>query len=91
MITDLFNWQEGGRDNLNIRVTPKASKNDIKTEHQADGSFLIRVYVTVVAEDGKANQAVLKLLAKELGVSKSSLEIISGHTSRDKKIKINRD
>lgn len=73
---------------FHVRVTPKASANRIKTETLADGSKLVRVYVTAVPEAGKANQAVLKLLAKELGVSKSSLTIIRGETDRNKLIKL---
>lgn len=64
-----------------IRVTPKASANKIKIEDN-----LVRVYVTCVPEDGKANEAVLKLLAKELGVPKSSLTITQGLKGRDKTI-----
>ncbi len=48
-----------------VRVTPKASSNRIKIEEMSDGSTRYRVYVTVAAEDGKANEAVLKLLANK--------------------------
>ena len=44
----------------------------------------MQVDVTVAPEDGKANKQVIKLLAKELGLPKSNLAIIRGHTSRDK-------
>lgn len=71
-----------------IRVTPKASVNRIKVETLAEDVLLVRVYVTTVPEDGKANAAVLKLLAKELGVSKSRLSILRGQTGRNKLIKI---
>ncbi|GAA0298420.1 DUF167 domain-containing protein [Rhodovulum strictum] len=66
-----------------LRVTPKASRDRIVAE---DG--LLRVYVTCVPEDGKANAAVIKLLSKALGVPKSRLEIIRGHTARDKLIRV---
>ncbi|WP_372603051.1 DUF167 domain-containing protein [Actibacterium sp.] len=66
-----------------VRVTPKASRNMIKSE---DG--VLRVYVTVVPEDGKANAAVVKLLSKALGVPKSRLELVRGHTARDKVFRI---
>jgi hypothetical protein len=46
------------------------------------------VYVTVAAEDGKANEAVLRLLAKTLGLPKSTLVIISGKSSQNKIIRI---
>jgi len=55
-----------------------------------EGTALYKIYVTAAPEDGKANEAVIKLLAKNLGVAKSSLTIMRGHTSRDKVIKIER-
>lgn len=62
-----------------VRVTPKASRNALVHE---DGA--IRVYVTVVPEDGKATAAVQALLAKALGVAKTRLTLVRGATSRDK-------
>ena len=52
---------------------------------EEDGA--LRVRVTATATDGKANKAVVKLLAKHLGVAPSSIEIVRGHTSRDKLIR----
>lgn len=62
-----------------LRVTPKASRNEIREEAGA-----LRAYVTTVPENGKANAAVQKLLAKALGVPKSRLTLIRGATARDK-------
>ncbi len=62
-----------------VRVTPKASRNRITL---SEGQ--LRVYVTVVPEDGKATALVQKLLAKALGVPKSKLRLIRGQTARDK-------
>ncbi|MFK5998212.1 MAG: DUF167 domain-containing protein [Rhodobacterales bacterium] len=62
-----------------VIVTPKASRNQIKM----DGDSL-RVYVTCVPEDGKATAAVIKLLAKAIGVPKSRLTLRRGATSRHK-------
>ena len=73
---------------LRVRVTPKASANRIKCEILEDGSERIRVYVTCVAEDGKANEAVITSLAKYLGVPKSSVVITHGLTGRDKTVHI---
>lgn len=64
---------------IRVRVTPKASRDRITS----DGDVL-RVYVTVLPEDGKANKAVQKLLAKAMGVAKTRLVLIRGGTSRDK-------
>ncbi|WP_422049440.1 DUF167 domain-containing protein [Shimia sp.] len=62
-----------------VRVTPKASRNAVVQ----DGDIL-RVYVTVAPEGGKANAAVAKLLAKAMGVAKSRLTLVRGQTSREK-------
>ena len=62
-----------------LRVTPKASRNALE-ETEAG----LKVWVTVVPEDGKANKAVVKLLADALGVAKSRLVLVRGATSRDK-------
>jgi uncharacterized protein YggU (UPF0235/DUF167 family) len=68
---------------LSVRVTPKASRNRVVVE--PDG---VRVYVTTVPENGKANTAVQKLLAKSLGVAKSRLCLVRGHTSRNKRFSL---
>lgn len=64
---------------ISLRVTPKAARNRIVQENGT-----LRVYVTTVPEDGKANAAVQKLLAKALGLPKSRLTLLRGQTSRDK-------
>lgn len=66
-----------------LRVTPNAKADAISIE---DG--LLKIRVTVVPEDGKANKAVIALLAKALGVSKSSVTIVRGETARDKLVRI---
>jgi uncharacterized protein (TIGR00251 family) len=68
---------------INVRVTPKAKQNLIKP----DGDIL-RVYITAAPTDGKANQAVIKLLAAHFNVAKSNIKIIRGDTSKDKVIEI---
>lgn len=72
---------------IDVTVIPKAAANRIVVEED-DGAYRYRIYVTTVPEDGKANKEVIKLLAKELGVSKSSLSIVRGQTSRQKIIEI---
>ena len=66
-----------------VRVTPKASRNAVVYE---DG--VVKVYVTVVPESGKANAAVVKLLAKAMGVAKSRLELVRGSKGRDKVFRV---
>lgn len=69
---------------LQVRVQPKARRNSIEV---VEGSKL-RVYVTTAPEGGKANDAVVALLAKSLGVAKSHIRILIGHKSRDKLLDI---
>lgn len=62
-----------------LRVTPRAARNRIVAEEDR-----LWVYVTTVPENGKANAAVQKLLARALGIAKSRLILIWGHTAREK-------
>lgn len=65
-----------------IQAQPGARRNAIAGVH--DGR--LKVAVTQVAEKGKANQQILKLLTEELGISKSSVSVVSGDTSSKKSI-----
>jgi hypothetical protein len=76
---------------LNIRVQPRASRNEIVLPVGGDAGSPepeIRVRVTAPPTDGKANDAVLRLLAKQLGVGRSALTIVSGESSRNKVIAV---
>lgn len=73
---------------LRVKVTPKAKSERIKIERDDDGNPYYKIYVTVVPEDGKANQAVINLLSKTMKIPKSSFKITHGHTGRDKLIRI---
>lgn len=72
-----------------IRVTPRSSKPGVgEWREGADGRAELEVRVSAAPSDGEANAAVIKLLAKVLGVPKSSIEIISGATSRHKRVSL---
>lgn len=74
---------------LAIRVTPRAAKPGIGGWRAgADGREELEVRVAEAPADGAANEAVIRLLAKALGVSRSELSIISGQTSRHKRLAI---
>lgn len=81
-MTNLSHLAHSGAE-IAVRVTPRASRERIAVEEGA-----IRVYVTVVPEDGKANQAVVKLLARALGLAKTRLVLVRGATSRDKVFRV---
>lgn len=72
--------------NLQIKLTPKAAANRIVVAE--DGS--LKVYVTVPPEDGKANAALIALLAKHFKVPKSAFTLIQGQTSRNKVVHVDR-
>jgi uncharacterized protein (TIGR00251 family) len=65
---------------LALRVTPRSGANALGEVR--DGRLQVRV--TAPPEDGKANAAVLKLLAKAFGIPASGMELLSGAASREK-------
>lgn len=67
---------------INIKAIPRAKRALVK-----DGDPL-RVYVTQPPEDGRANDAVIKLLSEHLKIPKSKIKIIKGEKSREKIIEI---
>lgn len=70
---------------LALRVTPKASRNAIAgLAATASGGTALKVTVTAVPENGKANEAVVKLLAKAWKLPKTSLTVVAGATDRNK-------
>ena len=69
---------------LCVRVVPNASKTAV-AGRVGDA---IKIKVAAVPEDGKANAALLDFLAETLGVSKRDVALISGETSRSKRVVI---
>lgn len=63
---------------LAVRATPRAKREAIE-----DGDPL-KIWVTAPADEGRANAAVRKLLAKALGVAPTRLTLLRGQTARDK-------
>ncbi len=70
---------------ISVRVSPRSSKAGIAGILD-DGTIKIRLASAPV--DGKANEELLGLLAKTLGVQKANLEIISGQTGKSKLVAI---
>ena len=69
---------------FDVRVVPRASKSEIIGEH--DGALKVRIASPPV--DGAANLELIRVLAKKLGVSRNDIEIISGATSKNKRIRV---
>lgn len=68
---------------LDIRVQPRSSRNLVALEGEA-----VKVWVTAAPTDGEANAAVCEIVAKTLGVAKSRISVIRGHTSRSKRLAV---
>jgi uncharacterized protein len=79
----LHDGQKGAA--LAIRVTPRASKNEIH-EVQSDGT--VKVHLTAPPVEGKANQALIEFLAEVLEIAPSKIDIVAGLTGRDKLVSI---
>ena len=79
----LHNGQSGAA--ITIRITPKASQNEI-SEIMNDGTIKIRL--TSPSDDVKANQELVVFLAEVLEISPSQLEIVAGHSEKDKLITV---
>ena len=76
--------EQAGTLVLRVRATPKASRNAIQGTHEDS----LKVSVQAPPENGKANDAIRKLLAKALKLRPSQVELKSGKSSRDKRFQI---
>lgn len=79
----LHNGQKGAA--LAIRVTPRASRNEI-VEILSDGTVKIRL--TAPPVEGKANLALVEFLAEVLELPANRIEIVAGTTGRDKLVSV---
>ena len=77
---------------MSLRVTPRGGRDAVDgIETLANGRSVVKVRVRAIAEGGEANRAVTELLATSLGVSKASVRLLSGATSRIKQIAVDGD
>lgn len=66
---------------LPVRAQPGAKANALRGEQRG----ALKVAVTQIAEKGKANQALVEVLAEELGLKRSQIELVAGETQREKR------
>lgn len=69
---------------LNVKVVPGSSRNCVAGRY----GDALKVKVAAAAERGKANEAVIELLARTLGVKTGQIELIGGHTQPRKTFRI---
>ena len=79
--------RDGERVSFAIRVTPRAAANAVGGER--DGVLLVRV--TAPPVEGKANDAVVALLAKALGVPRGAVRVERGAAARTKRVSVPRE
>jgi uncharacterized protein (TIGR00251 family) len=73
-----------GAITFEVRVAPRASRNRVLGVQEG----ALKVALTAAPVDGAANEALRKLLAKSLGVSKSDVEIVRGARARNKVLRV---
>ena len=69
---------------LAVRLQPRARRDEIVGER--DGRVVVRV--TAPPVDGKANDALCRLIAKAAGVAPSRVAVVKGHTAREKVVRV---
>jgi len=76
--------EEDGALTFAVRVVPRASKTAAAGEH--DGALRVRVAAPPV--EGAANEELVRFLAKTFGVAAREVEILSGHASKSKRVRV---
>jgi uncharacterized protein (TIGR00251 family) len=69
---------------FSVRVAPRASRSELAGEH--DGALKVRVAAPPV--EGAANEELARLLSKAFGVAARDVEVVSGHASKTKVVRV---
>ena len=76
--------EENGAVTFSVRVIPRSSRSEIAGEHDE----AVKVRLSSPPVEGAANAELIKLLSKKLSVAKSAVVIVSGETSKTKRLRI---
>lgn len=75
-----------------MRLTPRGGRDAIDgVEHLADGRSVLKVRVRAAPSEGEANDALIRLIAKTLGVARRDIALTAGVTARVKRLTITGD
>jgi uncharacterized protein YggU (UPF0235/DUF167 family) len=75
-----------------VRLTPKGGRDAVEGIDQlADGTAVLKARVRAAPTDGEANDALVRLLAKTLGVAPRQVTLAGGATARVKRVRIEGD
>jgi uncharacterized protein (TIGR00251 family) len=78
--------------NLVVRLTPKGGRDaNGGVEIQSDGRAVLKVRVQAAPSEGEANAALIKLIAKAVGVPPRDVSLVAGATARIKRLNISGD
>ena len=74
---------------VTIRLTPKGGRDAIETvERLSDGRSALKARVRAAASEGEANAALVKLVAKTLGVAVRDVSLVAGASARLKQLRV---
>ena len=76
--------EKAGTVTFKVQVVPRASRSEIVGEH--NGALRIRIAAPPV--EGAANEELVRLLARVLGVPRNAIDITAGHTSKRKTVRV---
>ena len=84
MNTQPYKWMKFSDNEIliDVRVIPNSSKNSVSPEEE-----FLKIKLTAPAVDNKANKALVDYLSKLLKIPKTSIEILTGQTSKNKRLK----
>jgi uncharacterized protein len=72
-----------------VRLTPRGGRDAVEgIEQLADGRRVLKVRVRAAASEGEANAALVRLLAKTLGVASRDVTLVAGAGARLKQVKV---
>jgi uncharacterized protein len=77
---------------LDVRVTPRSSRDAVEgVERLADGRHVLKARLRAAPAEGAANDALRRLIAKELGIAPGRIELAAGAAARLKRLRISGD
>ena len=82
-----YKW-DGDRLILTLRVQPNAKKDEVCGQVCTDQENFIKIRITALPVEGKANKHLIKYLASLFKVPKSAIELLSGENARLKRVSI---
>ena len=83
-------WRiEAGALVVTVRLTPRGGRDAIEgVDVRADGRSVVKARVRAAASEGEANAALVRLLAKAIGIPARDVSLVGGATARIKRVRI---